>query len=109
MSWLLAYFVIASAGLIIVFAMFKVGSDADTAVAAIRPEGDHVGRTDLATSITPDPSSCASGRLASDLPVVEAGSIDLCSAFAEDGGRGEARSRPSSPVPVQGSASVTEP
>jgi hypothetical protein len=96
MSWLLAYFVVTSAGLIIVFAMFKVGSDADTAVAAIGPDGDHVGRTDLATAIASDPSSCASGRLVPDLPVVEAGSIDLYSPFAVDGERGEVPS-PSSP------------
>ncbi len=97
MFWLLAYFVVASAGLIIVFAMFKVGSDADTAVtAAIRPDGNHVERADLVTSIVPasDPSSCASGKLAPDLPVVEAGSIDLCSPFAEDGGRGKVRRDP---------------
>ena len=101
MSWLLAYFVVASAGLIIVFAMFKVGSDADTAVAAIGPDGDHVGRTDLATAIAiSDPSLCASGRLAPDLPVVEAGSIDLYSPFAEDGERGEVPSPSSSPVPA---------
>jgi hypothetical protein len=41
MSWLVVYLVITIAGLIIVFAMFKVGGDADTAIQVARSADRH--------------------------------------------------------------------
>jgi hypothetical protein len=79
MSWLVAYFAIATVGVIVVLAMFKVGSDADARVPLIPPDDHHRKRAEAATAVA---LSLDSPRLAKDdasiaLPVVEAGSIDL--------------------------------
>lgn len=41
MSWVVVYLVVTIAGLIIVFAMFKVGGDADTAIQVARSADRH--------------------------------------------------------------------
>jgi hypothetical protein len=41
MSWIVVYLVVTVAGLIVVFAMFKVGDDADTAIQVARFAGKH--------------------------------------------------------------------
>jgi hypothetical protein len=111
MSWWVAYFVIASAGLIIVLAIFKVGSDADATSPAIQP-GDDVEPSELETATAPsDCSSYTSSRLSPDLSVVQAGSTDLGLPVAENGVRengvrGEPPSPSLSPAPVQDPAFV---
>ena len=41
MSWVVVYLVVTIAGLVIVFAMFKVGGDADTAIQVARSADRH--------------------------------------------------------------------
>jgi hypothetical protein len=79
MSWLVAYFAIATAGLLVVLAMFKVGGDADATVPLIRPDHEHSNRAEATAAVTPSldcPRTAKDGDSAA-LPVVEAGSIDL--------------------------------
>jgi hypothetical protein len=74
MSWIIAYFLIASAGLLVALAMFKVGGDADAPAPLIPPGCDAedcaAGRVSASSTKRPEIAS-------PDLPVVETGSIDL--------------------------------
>jgi hypothetical protein len=79
MSWLVAYFAIAAASLIVVLAMFKVGSDADARVPLIPPDHDWGDRAEAATAVAPssDRPRTAENAGSAALPVVEAASTDL--------------------------------
>jgi hypothetical protein len=105
MSWLIAYLMVAAAGLIIVLAMFKVGRDADAAVPAIPPEYDPGERAELQAAVTASLEPPPTDRASADLEVVEAGSIDLYIPVENDDRPDEVPASPSLPVPAQGSSS----